>query len=92
MSQRTRDLRNLGTGLALGVLVTLAMGQAGAPDRRQPPPPAPAPRYQITATRDNHGNDYLFILDHETQQVHRRSAHGIGGQSPKVADLIKASS
>ena len=93
MSERPRDLRNFGVGLAVGVVATLAMGQAAAPDRRQAQPAAqPVPRYQITATRDNHGNDYLFILDHETQQVHRRSAHGIAGQSPTVPALIKASS
>jgi hypothetical protein len=73
------------------VVATLALGQAAAPGRRSPAP-APAPRYQITATKDANGNDYLFILDHETQKVHRRSAHSIGGQSPTVEDLIRASS
>jgi hypothetical protein len=87
-------VRNVGLGLAVGVVATLALGQARAPDRRQaaPAPAAPVARYQITATKDANGNDYLFILDHETQQVHRRSAHSIGGQSPTVADLIRASS
>jgi hypothetical protein len=93
MSQRPRDLRNLATGVVLGVVATLALGQARAPDRRPAQPVQErVQRYQISAMRDNNGNDYLFILDHETQQVHRRSANGIGANSPTVMQLIKASS
>ena len=92
MNPQRTSTRHVLIGLGTGAAVTLAMGQAAAPDRRQPPPQAqPAQRYQISATRDNLGNDYLFILDHQTQRVYRRSAANVGGQSLTVEQLIQAS-
>ena len=95
MSQRSRDVRNVGIGLAVGGVAMLALGQARAPDRRQPAaaqpiPAAPVARYQISATKDANGNDYLYILDHETQQVYRRSTvHIVNGNVQTVEDLIR---
>ena len=91
MSQRSRDVRNVAVGLFTGVVATLALGQAAAPERRQPlpMPPLPVPRYQITGMRDDNGNEYLYVLDHQTQKVHRVSTHAIQGNSPTVEQLIR---
>ncbi len=63
------------------------MGQA-AP-RRQPAAPAPSQqRYQITALRDELGNDYLYILDHQTGRVHRGSAVNLPHAGTPVEQLI----
>lgn len=86
MSQRSKDGRNIVVGLLTGVVVAMAMGQAAAPDRRQP---QPVQRYQIAAMRDGNGNEYLYVLDHQTQKVHRVSTHGIQGNSPTVEQLIR---
>jgi hypothetical protein len=86
MTQRSGDVRNAVIGLLTGVVATLAMGQAAAPDRRQP---QPVQRYQITGMRDNNGNEYLYVLDHQTQKVYRVSTHGIQGNSPTVEQLIR---
>jgi hypothetical protein len=71
MTQRLTNSRNLITGLLLGVVATLALGQAAAP-RPAPNAAAAAPRYQIAVTRDRDNNEYLLILDHQTQKVYRR--------------------
>lgn len=86
MSERSRGTRQVVAGVVTGALVTLAMGRAAAPDRRQSPP---VQRYQITGMRDDVGNDYLYILDHQTQKVYRRPTHGIQGNSPTVEQLIQ---
>ena len=86
-SSRSRDVRNVVVGLLTGVVVTVAAGQAGAPDGRQPAVP-PVQRYQITGMRDNNGNEYLYILDHQTQKLYRKSTHGIEGNAPTVEQLI----
>ena len=86
MSQRSRDVRNVVVGLLTGAVVTLAMGQAAAPDRRQDRPQA-VPRYQITAVREN-TTDFLFILDHQTQKVYRRNVSNMG-DAPTVEQLIR---
>ena len=88
-SSRSRDVRNVVVGLLTGVVITVAVGQVAAPDRRQAPPP-PVQRYQITAMRDNNGNEYLYILDHQTQKLYRKSTHGIEGNWPTVDQLIQS--
>ena len=87
MSQRPRDIRNIVIGLFIGVVVTLAMGQAAAPDRRQNAAQL-APRYQIAITRDKLENEYLYILDHQTQKVYKRFV-GNMTDSRLVEDMIR---
>jgi hypothetical protein len=92
MNVRPTNVRDVAIGLLTGVSVTLAMAQAPARGRQPLQPaaePAPVVRYQITASRDNLGNEFLFILDHQTQQVHRVSARDLQGRSLGVADMIR---
>jgi hypothetical protein len=62
-----KELRTLGTGLALGLLVAMAFGQTK--------PPAAAvnssvPRYQITALGTGAtGEAVIYVLDNRTQAV-----------------------
>ena len=103
MSERRTAVRHVTVGLVTGVAVTVAMGQRLAPERRVKPPQGeaaqgeaagaqapPVVRYQIATTRDNIGNQYLVILDHQTQRIHRRSADQIGGNSPTVEQLLQS--
>jgi hypothetical protein len=89
MNARVRDVRNVTIGLLTGAALVLAMGQAPAQDRGGPrAQPALVHRYQITAGRDNAGNEVLFVLDHQTQKVHRASTN-IGADGAPVAQLAQ---
>ena len=62
-----KDVKTLGTGLALGLLVAMAFGQS------KPPSPAasPSPRYQITAVQagTQAGEAVIYVLDNRTHAV-----------------------
>jgi hypothetical protein len=89
MNACVRDVRNVTIGLLTGAVLVLAMGQAPAQDRGGPgAQPALVLRYQITAGRDNAGNEVLFVLDHQTQKV-RRAGTNIGADGATVAQLAQ---
>jgi hypothetical protein len=82
------NVRDVAIGLVTGASITLAM--APARERQQPAgDAAPVVRYQITATRDNLGNEFLIILDHQTQKLHRVSAQDLQGRRLTVPELIR---
>jgi hypothetical protein len=91
MSQWCRDVRGVVAGLLTGVIVTVAAGQVAAPAGRQPPV-QPVPRYQISAVsiqRNGVGGEEIFILDHQTQKLYRKSADRIQGNAPTVEQFIQ---
>jgi hypothetical protein len=82
-----RELRNLGIGLVLGLLVSIAIGQAAAPKN------APDPRYQIAMLKDTvAGNVEFFILDHQTNKVYYRllGLHQLRPDGTPVEKIIEA--
>ena len=92
MNDHSKTVRGVAVGLVTGVAVTVAMGQAAAPDRRQGRAEPPVvQRYQIAVSKDNLGSDYLYILDHQTGNVYRRFAGNLGGQAQTVEQFIQAS-
>lgn len=64
------DFKAMLIGLLLGICVPLSMGQRAA----EPAHKLDADyRYQISAVIEANGTPYLFILDHETNKVYRRT-------------------
>jgi len=65
-----KDLKTLGTGLALGLLVAMAFGQSKAPT---PAATGATPKFQISAVQTgataSDANVVLYVLDNRTQAV-----------------------
>lgn len=62
-----KDVKTLGTGLVLGLLVAMAFGQTKSPA----PTNGTTPRYQITAVQGSTqmGDAVIYVLDNRTQAV-----------------------
>jgi hypothetical protein len=82
MKTKILDVKSLVIGLLLGICVILAIGAI----RGEAPQKSDADyRYQIGAVQqEGNGVTYLYILDHETNKVHRRQFWDNNGQGYDV--------